>query len=114
MTSATLQRPAPDAELAEELLGVVRLDGDRHSLVWIHNPERTLSVLVDRPNEGAEKVRLLGTFAPEESRAAIETLIADYREHHIDRAPSERIHPRPIEPDDLIAPAGREGGGRYG
>jgi hypothetical protein len=114
MSSATLEKPAPGGELVEEELGLARLDGERHSLVWIHDAERTVSVLVDRPNEGAEKVRVVGCFGSEEPMIAIETLIADYRTHYVNCPATERIPPRPVEPEDLVAPASAWGGRRDG
>ncbi len=88
---------------------MVCLDGARHSLVWIHNAERTVSVVVDRPEQGSEKViRLIGAFGTAEDFDVIEPLIADFEEHYVKCPRRERIRPRPLEPEDLIAPLGSE------
>jgi hypothetical protein len=114
MATEALAPPPESAEAIETHLGTVRLEGERHSLVWIRNPERTVSILVDRPDEGSAKVRLLGAFFPDESLAAIETLIADFRRNYVEVAAGERIPPRALEPGDLLPPERRDGGDRVG
>lgn len=107
MSTATLERNAGKNALHEERLGVVRIDGARHSLIWAYNPERTVSVLLDRPDQGGEKlVRLLGAFWPEEGFDAVEALAADYEDHYVKRPRAERIAPRPLQPADLAPPEG--------
>lgn len=104
MGASDLAAPAPETELIETQLAKLRIDGERHSVVWLRNRERTVSVLVDRPEEGGEKMRLLGRFFPDESREAIDTLIDDYRAHYVKAAVAERIRPRALEPGDVMAP----------
>lgn len=95
--------------LREERLCVVRIDGARHSLIWAYDEERSVSVLLDRPEQGAEKlVRLVGAFAPEEDFDVVEALAADYEEHYVKRPRAERIRPRPVEPSDLAPPTAAE------
>lgn len=92
--------------LDEERLAVVRIDGARHSLLWAHDADRTVSVLLDRPDQGGEKVvRLIGAFGPEEGLEVVEALAGDYEEHHVRRPRAERIAPRPLEPADLATGA---------
>lgn len=108
MSAATLERKARKRALREERLGVVRIDGARHSLIWAYDRERSVSVLIDRPEQGGEKVdRLLGAFWPEEDFDAVEALAGDYEEHYVKRPRAERIPPRPVEPADLAPPAPR-------
>lgn len=93
--------------LSEERLGVVRIDGARHSLIWAYNRERSVSVLIDRPEQGGEKVaRLLGAFWPEEDFDAVEALAGDYEEHYVKCPRAERIRSRPVEPADLVPAEG--------
>lgn len=109
MSPARPAEQAKEAELIEEWLGTVRIDGARHSLVWIHNAGRTVSIAVDRPEQGSERVvRLIGAFGPTEGFDVIEPLIADFEEHYVKRSRRERIRPRPLEPEDLVALPGSE------
>jgi len=102
MIPATLERSEQEAELKEERLSVVRIDGARHSLIWAYNRGRSVSVLLDRPEQGAEKlVRLVGAFTPGEDFDVVETLAADYEEHYVKCTRAERIPPRPLELADL-------------
>jgi very-short-patch-repair endonuclease len=108
MSTATLERKAAKSAFHEERLGVVRIDGARHSLIWAHDSERTVSVLLDRPEQGGEKlVRLIGAFWSEEGFDVVEALAADYEEHYVKRPRAERIAPRPLEPADLALPEPR-------
>ncbi len=108
MSPATLERKAAKPALREERLGIVRIDGARHSLVWVYDRERSVSVLIDRPEQGGEKLeRLIGAFWPEEDFDAVEALAGDYEEHYVKRPRAERIRPRPVEPADLAPPASR-------
>lgn len=108
MSPVTLERKEAKTALTEERLDVVRIDGARHSLVWAYDDERTVSVLLDRPEQGAEKLtRLIGAFWPEEGFDAVEALAGDYEEHYVKRPRAERIAPRPIEPADLLPAAPR-------
>ena len=110
MSTATLERKAGKTALNEERLGVVRIDGARHSLIWAYDSERTVSILLDRPDQGGEKVvRLIGAFWPEEDFDAVEALAADYEEHYVKRPRAERIAPRPVEAADLAASEGVAG-----
>jgi hypothetical protein len=110
MSAATLERKAGKTVFNEERLGGVRIDGARHSLIWAYDPERTVSVLLDRPDQGGEKlVRLIGAFWPEEGFDAVEALAADYEEHYVKRPRAERIAPRPVEAADLAASEGVAG-----
>lgn len=107
MSPATLEREAGKTALHEERLGVVRIGGARHSLIWTYDRERSVSILIDRPDQGAEKlVRLIGMFWPEEGFDAVEVLAADYEEHYVKCPRAERIAPRPLEPADLAPPQG--------
>lgn len=110
MSAATVERKPPKArkpELREERLGVVRIDGARHALIWAYDRDRSVSVLIDRPEQGGEKVaRLVGVFWPDEDFDAVEALAGDYEEHYVRCPRRERIRPRPVEPADL-APATR-------
>jgi len=102
MSPATLGRSARKLKLTEEHLGVVRIDGARHSLIWTHDEVRSVSVLLDRPDQGSEKLtRLLGAFWPDEGFETIETLVADFEEHYVKRPRAGRIPPRPLESADL-------------
>lgn len=108
MSGATTESKPVKAGLDEERVGMVRIDGARHSLIWAYDPERTVSDLIDRPDQGGEKlVRLVGAFWPEEGFDVIEALAADYEEKYVRRPRCERIRPRPVEPADLTTPAGR-------
>ncbi|MBS1895466.1 MAG: hypothetical protein JST59_29555 [Actinobacteria bacterium] len=108
MSPATTERESPRTALNEERLGLVRIDGARYSLIWAHDAERAVSVLLDRPDQGGEKlVRLIGAFWPEEGRDVVEALGADYQERYVRRPRPERIRPRPVEPADMTPPAGR-------
>jgi very-short-patch-repair endonuclease len=108
VSPATLERKAAKPALREERLGIVRIDGARHSLIWAYDSERTVSVLLDRPEQGGEKlVRLVGAFWPEEGFDAVEALAADYEEHYVKRPRAERIAPRPLEAADLAPAAPR-------
>lgn len=99
MSPATLEQKAA---LKEECIGVVRIDGARHSLIWKYDPERAVSILLDRPDQGGEKVtRLIGAFWPDEDFDAVEALAGDYEEHYVKRPRAERIRPREVEPADL-------------
>lgn len=107
MSPATLERKAAKTALTEERLGVVRIDGARHSLIWACDSERAVSVLLDRPEQGAEKLtRLIGAFWPEEGFDAVEALAGDYEEHYVKRPRAERIPPRALDPADLAPPEG--------
>jgi hypothetical protein len=107
MIPATLERSEQEAALKEERLSVVRIDGARHSLIWAYNRGRSISVLLDRPEQGSEKlVRLVGAFAPGEGFDVVETLAADYEEHYVKRPRAERIPPRQLERADLALPDG--------
>jgi len=102
VSPATLERRRQTQPLKEERLGVVRLDGARHSLIWTYDRERSVSVLLDRPEEGAEKlVRLVGAVAPDEDFDVVEALAADYEQHYVAVPRAKRIRPRPIKPSDL-------------
>jgi hypothetical protein len=102
---ATLERSEHEVALKEERLSVVRIDDGRHSLIWTYNSGRSVSVLIDRPEQGGEKVeRLVGAFWPDEDFDAVEALAGDYEERYVKRPRTERIRPRPVEPADL-APA---------
>jgi|GEM_PF-2682629 len=106
MSKATLE-PRTRA-LREERLGVVRIDGARHSLIWAHDRERSVSVLIDRSEQGSDEVdRLIGAFWPEEDFDAVEGLAGDYEEHYVKRPWAKRIRPRADEPADLAPPAPR-------
>ncbi len=111
MSTATLKRKPGKARkpsLREERIGTVRIDGARHSLVWAYSRERSVSVLIDRPEQGGEKVdRLVGAFWPEEDFDAVEALAGDYEEHYVTRPRAERIRPRAVEPADLAPPPAR-------
>lgn len=103
MSPATLERSEQEMALKEESLSVVRIDGARHSLIWTYDRERSVSVLLDRPEQGAERVvRLVGAFAPGEDFEVVEVLAADYEEHYVKCPRTERIRPRPVEPSDLV------------
>lgn len=105
MSPATLEQCEQEVALKEERLSGVRIDGARHSLIWAYDRERSVSVLIDRPEQGSEKVdRLVGAFWPEEDFDAVEALAGDYEEHYVKRPRAERIRPRPVESTDL-APA---------
>ncbi len=91
--------------LKEERLSVVRIDGARHSLIWAYDRGRSVSVLLDRPEQGGEKLaRLIGAFWPDEDFDVVEALAADYEAHYVTCPRAERIRPRPVESADL-APA---------
>jgi len=99
---ATLERSEYEVALKEERLSVVRIDGARHSLIWAYDRKRSVSVLIDRPEQGSEKVdRLVGAFWPDEDFDAVEALAGDYEEHYVRRPRAERIPPRPVESADL-------------
>ena len=101
--TTTPETAAVKLKLTEERLGVVRIDGARHSLIWTYSAERSVSLLVDRPEQGSEKlVRLLGTFWPDEGFDAVEALAADYEERHVKCPRAQRIPPRPLEPSDHV------------
>jgi hypothetical protein len=104
MGQATSQTPAA-VDLLEERMAAVHIDGERHSLVWIHDESLRVSMLVDRPEGDSGEALLLGSFAAGEPLEAIEALIADYREHYVKRPRAERPRPRAIEPRDLAPPA---------
>ena len=105
MCPATLERG--EEALKEERLSVVRIDGARHSLIWAYDSERSVSVLIDRPEQGGEKVeRLVGAFWPDKDFDVVEALASDYEERYAKRPRAERIRPRAVEPADL-APAAR-------
>jgi hypothetical protein len=86
--------------LTDEPPASLIVDGARHSLVWIHDEERSVSLLVDRPEGGAKEL-LLGSLNEEESREQLEALVAHYEEHYVGRPRGERPQPRALEPDDL-------------
>jgi hypothetical protein len=103
MSPATLERCEQEVALKEERLSVVRIDGARHSLVWVYDRDRSVSVLLDRPEQGGEKlVRLVGAFGPDEDFDVVEALAADYEVHYVKCPRTERIRPRPIEPSDMV------------
>ncbi|MBS1861893.1 MAG: hypothetical protein JSS68_09290 [Actinobacteria bacterium] len=108
MSAATPEVKAAESALGEERVGTVRIDGARHGLIWAYTAERTVSVLLDRPDQGGEKVvRLIGAFWPEEDFEAVEALAADYEEKYVRRPRAMRIRPRPVEAADLTPRAGR-------
>jgi hypothetical protein len=106
---ATLERSEQEVALKEERLSVVRIDGARHSLIWAYDRDRSVSVLLDRPEQGSEKVdRLVGAFWPDEDFDVVEALAGDYEEHYVKRLRAERIRPRPVESTDMTpAPSRR-------
>ncbi|HVX32597.1 MAG TPA: hypothetical protein VHA80_05590 [Solirubrobacterales bacterium] len=85
---------------------MLRIDDERHALIWIHDAERSVSVLVDRPLEGADTVRVVAVLGPAEDGPALEALVEDYRRNNCRQAPGRRPRPRALEPGDL-APAAR-------
>lgn len=102
MCPATLERSEREVALEEERLNVVRIDGARHSLIWAYDSSRSVSVLVDRPDQGGERTeRLVGAFWPDEGFSVVEALASDYEERYVKRPRAERIRPRPVEPADL-------------
>lgn len=93
--------------LSEERLGGVLIDGARHSLIWIHNRDRSVSVLVDRPEEGPDRRPcVIDTFLAIEGREEVETLASHFEEHHVNGPPAKRMRLRPLEPADLGCPGG--------
>lgn len=102
MSSATLEQPAAGDELVEEEVGRAHVDGESHSLVWIHDSQYALSVLVDRPNQGEDKVRILARLGPAEGRPQVDAVIAEYRRHYLAGPADDRVRPRPLEPGDLV------------
>jgi hypothetical protein len=111
MSEAATGRPPAVDGLVEEEVTTVRIDDERHALVWIHDGERTVSVLVDRPLEGLDTVRVVGLFGPGEDRTAIDPLVEDYRRRHCALPRGARRGPRPLEPADLTAPGEARGRG---
>jgi hypothetical protein len=108
MSPTATDRSPQEGALKEERLGVIRIDGARHSLVWVYDRERSVSVLIDRPEQGGEKVeRLVGAFWPDEDFDAVEVLAGDYEERYVKRPRSERIRPRPVKAGDLVPRAPR-------
>lgn len=100
-----LGREARKLGLSEERLGGVSIDGARHSLIWVHDVGRSISLLLDRLDEGQEQpVRLVGAFGPGEDFEVVEALAGDYEEHHCRADRAERIPPRPLDHADLLAP----------
>jgi len=92
-----------EASLKEECLSVVHIDGARHNLIWVYDRDHSVSVLLDRPEQGGGNlVRLIGAFGTGEGFDVIEALVADYEAHYVKRPRAERIPPRPIEPFDLV------------
>jgi hypothetical protein len=104
MTSATLEQSSVADELVEEEVGRAHIDGESHSFVWIHDGEFAMSVLVDRPSQGEDAVRVLARLGPAEGAPQIKAVLADYRAHYLACATAERARPRPLEPGDLVPP----------
>jgi hypothetical protein len=110
MSPATLEPVAGRPALHGERLGVVRIDGARHSLIWACSEDRSVSLLIERPEQGSEKQeRLVGAFWPDEDFDVVESLAADYEEHYAGRPRAERIAPRALLASDLEP---RTGAGR--
>ena len=98
----TSPAPATPSAFIEETLAELTIDGRRRQVVWIHDEERSVSVLIDRPISDTGEALLLGTFGAAEGREAIDALLADYRENYAARPPGERPRPRALEPADLL------------
>lgn len=112
MSTAMAAPGASVTGLVQEEIETLRVDDERHALIWIHDAERSVSVLVDRPLEGADTVRVVGRLDPREDRAALRPLIEDYRRNRCELPAAERPGIRPLEPADLCAPGearGRDG-----
>ena len=110
MSAAAIERSprgVQEAALREERLGVVRIGGARHSLIWASDPGRAVSVLIDRPEQGEKIERLIGAFWPDEGFDVVEALAGDYEEHYVRRPREERIRPRPVDAADLMPPPPR-------
>ncbi|HEU5105894.1 MAG TPA: hypothetical protein VFU11_08630 [Solirubrobacterales bacterium] len=104
MCPATFERTEHEGALEEERLSFVHIDGARHSLVWAYDSARSVSVLIDRPEEGGEEAeRLVGAFWPDEGFDVVEALASDYEERYVKRPRAERIRPRVVEPADLAS-----------
>lgn len=107
MNQAMIMQQSDKPQLSEELLGVVLIDGARHSLIWIHNRERSVSVLVDRPEESCGRGQcVIDTFLASEGREEVEALASHFEEHHVNSPPADRMLLRPLEPTDLGCPGG--------
>jgi hypothetical protein len=104
---AATERHRPVTGLVQEEISTLRIDDERHALIWIHDAERSVSVLVDRPLEGADTVRVVGLLGPEEGHPAIGALVEDYRRNHCAQPAADRAGPRPLEPTDLSVAAWR-------
>jgi hypothetical protein len=104
--TARTRRRSAGADLTQEELATLRIEDERHALIWIHDAERAVSVLVDRPLEGSDTVRVVGLLAPEEGRAALAALIEDYRRSRCAPPAGRCPRPRALEPGDLSPPPG--------
>lgn len=101
MSPATQPAPTSAGTFAQTSLRTLSIDGALHSLVWVRNSQRSVSLLVARPEEGVGRPLLLGSFDAEESLEEVEALLADYEEHYVSRPSAERPEPRALRPDDL-------------